>query len=193
MTDMILCHHGIKGQKWGVRRYQYEDGTYTELGKKRKNSRIFVSGSSKTQDDTSPYRRDLPETVKQVLREYMDQKVKFLVGDAPGIDRQVQDFLKEQSYKKVTVYSPGKQVRYLADEKWKNKAYDSKYEPFSSEWLAKKDRAMSRSATEGLAVVLDQGGAKATRKNVERLDNKGKKVRVYEISSKGSKYDRWIR
>lgn len=30
-----LEHHGIKGQKWGVRRYQNEDGTYTEEGKKR--------------------------------------------------------------------------------------------------------------------------------------------------------------
>ncbi len=30
-----LCHHGIKGQKWGYRRYQNEDGTLTEAGKKR--------------------------------------------------------------------------------------------------------------------------------------------------------------
>lgn len=30
-----LYHHGIKGQAWGVRRYQHEDGTYTEEGKER--------------------------------------------------------------------------------------------------------------------------------------------------------------
>lgn len=30
-----LYHHGIKGQRWGVRRYQNEDGTRTEAGKKR--------------------------------------------------------------------------------------------------------------------------------------------------------------
>lgn len=30
-----LYHHGIKGQKWGIRRYQNEDGTLTEEGKKR--------------------------------------------------------------------------------------------------------------------------------------------------------------
>ena len=30
-----LCHHGIKGQKWGVRRYQNEDGTWTAAGKVR--------------------------------------------------------------------------------------------------------------------------------------------------------------
>ncbi len=32
-----LYHHGIKGQKWGVRRYQNEDGTLTEAGKVRYN------------------------------------------------------------------------------------------------------------------------------------------------------------
>jgi hypothetical protein len=30
-----LYHHGIKGQRWGVRRYQNEDGTYTEAGLKK--------------------------------------------------------------------------------------------------------------------------------------------------------------
>lgn len=32
-----LYHHGIKGQKWGYRRYQNEDGTFTEAGKERYN------------------------------------------------------------------------------------------------------------------------------------------------------------
>ena len=30
-----LQHSGIKGQKWGVRRFQNEDGSLTEAGKQR--------------------------------------------------------------------------------------------------------------------------------------------------------------
>jgi predicted Zn-dependent protease len=33
-----LQHHGIKGMKWGVRRYQNKDGSLTPAGKKRYNS-----------------------------------------------------------------------------------------------------------------------------------------------------------
>lgn len=33
-----LAHHGIKGQKWGQRRYQNEDGTLTPAGKQRERS-----------------------------------------------------------------------------------------------------------------------------------------------------------
>ena len=35
-----LYHWGIKGMKWGVRRYQNNDGTLTSEGKKRKQSKI---------------------------------------------------------------------------------------------------------------------------------------------------------
>ena len=30
-----LCHWGIKGMKWGVRRFQNKDGSLTPQGKKR--------------------------------------------------------------------------------------------------------------------------------------------------------------
>lgn len=47
-----LTHHGILGQKWGVRRYQNEDGTLTAAGKKR------VADRSNTDVYADKYQRD---------------------------------------------------------------------------------------------------------------------------------------
>ena len=51
-----LYHHGVKGQKWGVRRYQYADGSLTPEGRKR-----YQSGQSSS---------------------FMNTKVKYLVNSA---------------------------------------------------------------------------------------------------------------
>ena len=39
-TEASMCHHGIRGQRWGIRRFQNEDGTLTSKGKKRYEDKI---------------------------------------------------------------------------------------------------------------------------------------------------------
>ena len=50
-----LEHHGIKGQKWGVRRFQNEDGSYTSSGKKR----YGINGTGKTRKELNAEKKQL--------------------------------------------------------------------------------------------------------------------------------------
>ena len=62
-----LMHYGILGQKWGVRRYQNEDGSLTNAGKKRYNKEIspdhYVLPDSK-----QPYELSNKELKKRIDR-----------------------------------------------------------------------------------------------------------------------------
>ena len=37
-----LEHHGVLGQKWGIRRYQNKDGSLTDEGKRR----VYAQGAN---------------------------------------------------------------------------------------------------------------------------------------------------
>lgn len=44
ISEDELCHHGIKGQKWGIRRFQKKDGSLTPAGKGRYNDDTAKKG-----------------------------------------------------------------------------------------------------------------------------------------------------
>lgn len=59
-----LYHHGIKGQRWGIRRFQNKDGSLTAKGKQR--YREDGSASKKQEDETS--KKGLTDKQKKAIK-----------------------------------------------------------------------------------------------------------------------------
>ena len=66
--DLYLAHHGIKGMRWGVRRFQNEDGTLKTAGKHRYFKKSSKKESGKNNKKTKKKRKRLTKKQKETLK-----------------------------------------------------------------------------------------------------------------------------
>lgn len=65
-----MNHHGVKGMKWGVRRYQKKDGSLTSAGKKR-----YTNSSPKKVTKPSSESKQEKKTVKDLSDEELRKRI----------------------------------------------------------------------------------------------------------------------
>lgn len=73
----FLMHHGIEGQRWGIRRYQNPDGSLTNAGRQRYGVRMLRTNIKKA------IKRSLPEEAPEEIVKYAESlgyKTSDLVG-----------------------------------------------------------------------------------------------------------------
>lgn len=174
MVDGYLMHHGIKGQKWGVK-----NGPPYPIGSSPK--KVFISGTSKIKNkDSGYYRSSLPKEITNKVDSYIKNGNHILIGDAPGVDTEVQKYLAKKGYKNVTVYTIGKTPRTNAGSNLGWGVKDVK----GTEQVDK-DKAMSKDAHYGFAIILEEG-SKATRNNIDRMKGDKKSVDIVQLNKDGS-------
>ncbi len=117
--------------------------------------KIFISGSISS--------KEIPKDIIKSVDDCQKKNYTILIGDAPGIDKNIQDMLKADNYKNVEVYHVGPSPRNLSDRDWivRRISVDIENEKFfknrkyTREAQMLKDKAMSNDADFGLVIWKD--------------------------------------
>jgi len=100
-VGLYLCHHGIKGQKWGVRRFQNEDGSLTNTGKKRYGQRFVDKDGNLTAKGLEKQSR-------------IDRKINDAKNQEKILKKDIRDFDRNKE-----MYNDPKQVEKATDHAMK--------------------------------------------------------------------------
>lgn len=98
-----LYHHGIKGMKWGVRRYQNADGSLTAAGKKRlqKQDAAYAKKHPDRAKKASELRDEVIESKRQSINTWRkqlesDSKMAYTNIDKIDFEKEANEQLKEE-------------------------------------------------------------------------------------------------
>jgi len=116
--DQELYHHGILGQRWGVRRFQNPDGTLTDAGKRhydkldakwaaKNNDKVLKKAHKSVAKDMKAYNKELSK-----LPGYLNADGRVSKKAINAYNRHMADLMN----KRVTdIHSPsGKVARFIA-------------------------------------------------------------------------------
>ena len=99
--DGALCHWGIKGMKWGVRRYQNKDGTLTAAGKKH------YAGDGNAGSEDEPKVEYAPKRFGRNAEDYSDEELRSRINRLQ-MEKQYRDL---QGQTNIRADDPNKELK----------------------------------------------------------------------------------
>ena len=96
MSSNELAHHGIKGMRWGVRRYQNKDGSLTKAGRKKmaKLDKEYSKLTGQKRITESP-NNSSSLTKKKKLSEMTDDEIRSRINRI-NLEKEYIDLIKNQ-------------------------------------------------------------------------------------------------
>lgn len=125
--------------------------------------------------------KTLNNAVKNRLEKIMNQNFTIIVGDANGIDKQIQQFCFDNQYKLVKVFASNGKARNNIGQ-WKVEHVEVPSTVKGFDFYAAKDFEMAKNADYGF--MIWNGKSKGTLNNIYNLIKLNKKILVYLTSTK---------
>ena len=131
--------------------------------------KVFIGGSRKISK--------LSSEVRQRLDEILAKHLPIVIGDAPGVDKSVQQYLHEKGYREVEVFCSGTRCRNNVGD-WPTSQVPVRSSRRDFDFYATKDIRMAQEASFGL--MIWDGESAGTLMNVWRLIKQNKSAVIFE-------------
>ncbi len=118
-------------------------------------TKVFVSGSI--------HIKVLHSDVKDRIEKFVATNIDILIGDAPGVDTSVQEYMHHLGYRNITVYCIGGMPRNNVGQ-WPTMGVEPTGQPGSREFFTAKDKKMAADCDSGL--LIWDGKSRGTKRNV---------------------------
>lgn len=143
MLNTYLSHHGIKGQKWGVRRYQNKDGSLTHDGKTRAAARNNIVRNRQYTDDVNDIINSLSAKEKKLLGAPLDKDWIDKNHEAETLSNIAKTFITKNGdipISALEIWTNGSRTGQIAiatrnNEEYRRKGYASKEVEQAIKWV----------------------------------------------------------
>lgn len=192
MNELELYHYGVKGMRWGVRRFQRKDGSLTAAGKKR----YYDTPDLRSQKADVKYAKRARNIAyndwnnSHTQRQYNANRKRFLAADAQYNHSK----LKYQTNKEVArIHAKGIKIenkskyRLELEEKYKKLGMDDKQAEAAANNRIRVEKALVATAAVAVTAAAAYTASRVAKHRVDGIIKAGETLQRIEMQDTGGK------